>query len=169
MLLLAALKRAEQEHQGVVVAHLAGGERTSVGTVDASGLTEVIDDALRGTVTAVVAVEAPWVKLGVAGQVQLQRAPVEVVEVELVASQRRGARWVVPAGIAAEAEKLLRVGAIHVERCTTSLQEAHSHRLRSVVEGSEDVGLVETFDIHLVAHYSSFLRIFGDDCHSNVS
>ena len=169
MLLLAAHERAKQEHHGVVFAHLRRRERVAVGAGDAAGCAQVVDNALCGTFSTVVTVEAPRVELGVAGQVQLQRAPVEVVEVDFVAAEARRARGVVPAGIAAEVEEVLGVGAVHVERRTAGLEEAHSHRLRSIVEGREDIRLVQAFDVHRVAHRVSFLRIFGNGCHFDRS
>lgn len=121
----------------------------------------MVDDALGGTVTAVVAVETPRAELGVAGQIQLQRSSVEVVEVDVVAPHGCGAGRVVPTGIAAEFEELLGVGTIHVGGAAGGLEEAHTHWLRSVVQGCEDVGLIEAFDVDVGGHVWHFLHIFG--------
>lgn len=153
MLPLVAQELTEQEQHAVVSTDRGLPEGAPVGARDLAGLTQVIDDALGSSLAAVVAVEAPRVELGVAGQIQLERTPVEVVEVDLVAADNGRARRVVSAGIAAMVEELLRVASVHVERAVAGLEEAHAHRLGRVVQSCEDIGLVQTFDVDHHAHF----------------
>lgn len=124
-----------------------------LGRIDVLRLTEPVDDPLSGTLSTVVAVEAPRVERVVVREVELERPAVEVIEVKLWATGKRAASVVGSCGVARSHEPF---GVLHVHhlRAVHRLQEAHAPRSGGVEQRCENLGLRETGDVNVGHDFS---------------